>query len=269
MAKAASSSPTAQSTKISLNDVATRYLDALQRIYDLVSYSLAASRRINEHDYDEFSQQLQVMPRQQSRMDFEKAKDAAEHWFLRNSLGDAVALIGPLMEDCRTISSLCTYKTSGQADPAKLQAIVGEERQKFMLLPAKEKFRVLKEEYSLTSPVQEHIEGLLEATKCLIWKNGVVTAEEANADGKLKFKIRSIHVVPVSGGVTKANEHTLNLTRRMGDSEKVFAVGETINLSKAEHVGAIITVGLFIGSLLQGLQEFARKTGAADDQPAA
>jgi len=259
--------PAAQTTTISLNDVATRYLDALQRIYDIVSYSLAASRRINEHDYDEFSQQLQVMPRQQSRMDFEKAKDATEHWFVRNSLGDAVALVGPLMEDCRTISSLCSYKASGKSDPAKLQAIVGEDRQKFMQLPAKEKFRVLSEEYSISSPVQEHIEGLLEAAKCLIWKNGVVSAEEANADGKLKFKIRSIQVVPVPGAMTAAKEPTMSITRRMGDLEKVFSVGETISLSKAEHIGAIITIGLFIGSMLQALQDFARKTGAADDGP--
>lgn len=249
---------------ISLNEVATRYLDSLQRVYDIVSYSLAASRRINEHDYDEFSQQLQVMPRQQARMDFEKAKDATEHWFLRNSLGDAIALVGPLMEDCRTISALCTYKVAGKNDQARLQAIVGEERQKFMQLPAKEKFRVLTEEYSVSSPVQEHIEGLLDAAKCLIWKNGVVSEEEVNSDGKLKFKIRTVHIVPVSAP-SPGKEPTLSITRRMGDSEKVFAVGETIGLSKAEHIGAIITVGLFIASMLQALQDFAKKIGAADD----
>jgi hypothetical protein len=249
---------------ISLGEVANRYLEALQRIYDIVSYSLASSRKINEHDYDEFSQQLQIMPRQQCRMDFEKAKDATEDWFLRNSLGDSVALVVPLMEDCRTISALCNFKVAKKNDAAALQKIVNEDRAAFLQLPIKEKFEHLKKQYAVSSPVQEHIEGLLEATKILIWKNGIVAKEDVDADGKLHVKIRSVQLVQVPGPSGTSQEPTMSIARRMGDAEKVFNVGDKISLAKAEHIGSIITVGLFIGSMLQALQAYAKKSGAAD-----
>jgi hypothetical protein len=67
-----------EQTKISLEEMAIRYLDVLQRNYDMVCFTLAGSRKINESDYDDFSQQLQVMPRQPARMEFEKAKFASE-----------------------------------------------------------------------------------------------------------------------------------------------------------------------------------------------
>lgn len=249
---------------ISLSDVANRYMDALQRIYDIVSYSLASSRKINEQDYDEFSQQLQIMPRQISRMDFEKAKDATEYWFLRNSLADSIALVVPLMEDCRTISELCNYKVAKKNDAAILQAIVSTGRNEFLQLPVKDKFRLLAEKYSVSSPLQEHIEGLLNAARCLMWKNGIVSSEDVTND-KLVVKIRSVQLVPVpSNAGGKDQEQTLNLARRMGDSEKVYKVGDKILFTKAEHIGSIITVGLFVTSMLQTLQAYAQKTGAAD-----
>jgi hypothetical protein len=257
--------PSASPQTISLGEVANRYLEALQRIYDIVSYSLASSRKINEHDYDEFSQQLQVMPRQQCRMDFEQAKDATEHWFLRNSLGDSVALVVPLMEDCRTISALCNFKVAKKNDAAGLQKIVSEDRTAFLQLSIKDKFKHLEQNYSVSSPVQEHIEGLVEATRILMWKNGIVTAEDTGTEGKIKVKIRSVQLVQVPGNTTPGQEPTMSIARRMGDAEKVFNVGDKISLTKAEHIGSIITVGLFIASMLQALKAYAKKTGAADD----
>src|SRR6266853_6003326 len=108
-------------TRISIGEVATRYLDSLQRVYDIVSFCMASSRKISEQDYEEFSHKLQIMPRQESRMDFEKAKDTTEQWYLRNSLGDAISLVVPLMEDCRTIAALCDYKVGGKNDAALFQ----------------------------------------------------------------------------------------------------------------------------------------------------
>jgi len=249
-----------QPTRISIGDVATRYLDSLQRIFDIVNFCMASSRKISEQDYDEFSHKLQIMPRQEARMDFEKAKDATEQWCLRNSLGDAVSLIVPLMEDCRTISALCDYKVSGKNDAALIQKIVNDERQVFFQLPVPEKFSLLKDKYSIETPVREHIEGLLSAARCLLWKQGIVSQEDVGPDGKLHLKIRSIQLVQVGNA-----QDTLSLARRMADSERAFAVGEKVELNKAEHLGSIITVGIFISSLLQGLQAYAQKTGAADD----
>jgi hypothetical protein len=249
-----------QPTRISIGDVATRYLDSLQRIFDIVNFTMASSRKISEQDYEEFSHKLQIMPRQEARMDFEKAKDATEQWCLRNSLGDAVSLIVPLMEDCRTIAALCEYKMAGKNDAALIKKIVNDDRQTFFQLPVPEKFRILKDKYSIEAPVQEHVESLLSAARCLLWKQGLVSKEDVGPDEKLHLKIRSIQLVQVGN-----SQDTLSLSRRMADTERVFAVGEKIELSKAEHLGSVITVGIFVSSILQSLQVYAQKTGAADD----
>jgi hypothetical protein len=258
--------PQTQNSSIRLADVAANYLGALQKIYDITCYTLSGSRKLNESDYDEFSGNLQVMPQQSTRLDFESAKEVTEQWLLRNSLGDSVSLITPLLEDVRTIASLCQFKASGSKDGTKVQKIVTDDRAAFLPIPLEDKFKKLKEEYGIASLVQEHVESLILVVKTLMWRQGIVTKEDLGSADTLKVKIRSVQIVAANGPESSGQgSATMSLTKKMGDSEKEFKVGDKIRLTKAEHMGAIITITLFVGSLLEGLQAYARSTGAADD----
>ncbi len=252
----------AETATISLEEMANRYLDSLQKTHDMVCYSLAGSRKINESDYDDFSQQLQVMPRQPSRLPFEQAKKSSEQWLLRNSLSDSLALVMPVLEDSRTICALCDFKASGSKDESELQKVSNEQRADFLKKPIEEKFAHLKEAYGLETEVKDHILGLMEITKALMAKGGTLTAEEADGNGERKLQIRSVQIVqssePAGGGAA-----SVNLTRRVGDVERVLKVGEEIHFSKAEQIGAILTVGIFVTDILRGIQAYAEKTGAA------
>ena len=258
----------AKSTTISLEQMATRYLDALQKVHDLVCFTLAGARKISEQDYDEFSQQLQIMPRQQSRMAFEKAKEATQQWLLRNSLGDSLALVVPLMEDCRTICELCQLKAAKKTGKAALNKVRGKSRTDFLQLPPEEKFTHLKENYDIGCEVDEHILALLSLTKCLMMNNGVVSTEAADDKGELRVKIRSVQLVQGAGTAEDMAKGKLTLSRKVGDSELVFKENEQIGFSKAEHIGALLTVGVFVTNMLQGLQAYAKKTGAASEEAA-
>ena len=260
----------APATSINLSEVATRYLDGLQKIYDMTVFTLASTRKVNEEDYDQYSQQIHVMPRHEARMGFDQAKEATQQWFLRNSLADSVALIGPLLEDARTICELCLFKVGTNKDLVAFQRIVNEDRAASVQSSLPDRFKVLKEKYNIDCPVQPHMESLVEAAKALIFKQGVLSADEAIHDGKLNVKIRSVQIVQAGEGTANAPagggpEPTLTLARRIGDSERVFNVGDKIIFNKAEQVGAILTTGMFITSILVGIQAFAQKTGAADD----
>jgi hypothetical protein len=46
--------------------------------------------------------------------------------------------------------------------------------------------------------------------------------------------------------------------------ERDIEVGETIYFTKAEHIGAILTIGIFVTDVLRGIQAYAKSTGAAD-----
>jgi len=256
------SKPTPETTTISLEEMAARYLDTLQRNYDMVSYTLAGSRKINESDYDEFSQQLQVMPRQPSRLSFDKAKVASEQWLLRNSLADGLAIVMPVLEDARTICALCDFKASGSTDQDELQKIASNQRAEFLQEEIGRKFEILEERYQIGCDVKEHILGLMEFTKALMMKDGILTAEESSDGEKRQLKIRSVQIVQSGdGGDTSGS---LSLTRRVGDSERDIKVGDSIHFTKAEHIGAILTIGIFVTDILRGIQAYAQSTGAAD-----
>lgn len=258
---------TVETNRISLDDMATRYLNALQKTYDMVCYTLAGSRKLSEADYDEFSNQLQVMPRQQARMEFEHAKENTEQWVLRNSLSDTLALVMPVLEDGRTICALCDFKKENSQDAEKLKEISTNDRAKFLQLPLPEKFAFLKKQYGISCEVEEHIVSLMEITKALMTKEGKLTDEEVDQNGQRTLKIRSVQIVQAPG--EQANlAQSLNLTRKIGDSERVLKTGDEIHFSKAEHMGSILTVGIFITEVLKGIQAYAHKTGVAEDVPA-
>lgn len=253
--------PTAPpTTTISLNDVADRYLDHYQKLFDLLIFSLSSFRQASEKDYDEFANQLVIMPKNKARMSFEKAKDTTEGWVLKHILSEALGSVVPLLEDSRTICALCDFKAANSNDAAVLQAITTTDRQNFLQLPIAKKFELLRTKYALSSEVEEHVVSLLEITRALLVKDGVLTAEETGNKPELTLKIRSMTLVqnPAPSG------DSVNLSRKISDNTRTVKVGDKIVLAKAEQFGSLITLAIFLASLLQGVQNYARKTGAAN-----
>ncbi|HEY0257261.1 MAG TPA: hypothetical protein VGC39_07455 [Candidatus Methylacidiphilales bacterium] len=249
-------------TTISLNDVADRDLNHYQKLFDISMFSLSSFRKASEQDYDEFAQQLVVMPKNNVRMSFDKAKDATETWVLKHVLSEALGSIVPLMEDCRTICALCDYKAGKKTNASELQLITGKQRQDFLILPIAEKFALLTQKYGLQSEVQEHVQSLLEATRALV-KEGVLTEAETNGQPSLTLKIRSVMLVQTPAKSATGGEAGVNLTRKINDNSRVVKVGEKITFTKAEQFGSLLTLSIFLGSMLQGVQNYAKKTGVA------
>ncbi|HEY0257694.1 MAG TPA: hypothetical protein VGC39_09650 [Candidatus Methylacidiphilales bacterium] len=249
-------------TTISLNDVADRYLNHYQKLFDFSMFSLSSFRKASEQDYDEFAQQLIVMPKNNVRMGFDKAKDATETWILKHILSEALGSVVPLMEDCRTICSLCDFKTAKKSDAAELQTITGKDRGEFIALPLAEKFALLKNKYNLVSEVQEHIQSLLQVTRALV-KDGILTTAETEGKPEITLKIRSVTLVQTPGTPSTGGAGTVSLTRKISDNSRVVKVGEKIAFSKAEQFGSLVTLSIFLASMLQGVQAYAKKTGAA------
>ena len=248
-------------TTISLNDVADRYLSHYQKLFDISMFSLSSFRKASEQDYDEFAQQLIVMPKNNARMGFDKAKDATETWVLKHVLAESLGSVVPLMEDCRTICALCDYKTAKKNNQTELQTITGKQRQEFIALPLPEKFKLLKQKFGLESEVQEHVQSLLQVTRALA-RDSVLTDAETEGKPETTLKIRAVTLVqnPAKG---PGGEATVNLSRKITDNSRVVKVGDRITFSKAEQFGSLVTMAIFLGSMLQGVQAYAKKTGAA------
>jgi len=246
------------STTISLNDVAERYLNHYQKLFDISMFSLSSFRKASEQDYDEFARQLIVMPKTNGRMGFDKAKDTTETWVLKHVLAEALGSIVPLMEDCRTICALCDYKVAKANSQAELQAITVKQRQEFFALPLPDKFSLLKKKYSLESDVQDHVQSLLQVTRALVREDSTLTHAETDNQPSVNLKIRSVTLLQTPG-----KDGSVSLTRKISDNSRVVKVGEKISFSKAEQFGSLLTLSIFLASMLQGVQAYAKKTGAA------
>jgi hypothetical protein len=248
-------------TRISLEEIATKYLGSLQKSHDMLSYFLSGSRKVSEADYDEFSNQLQVMPRQQARMGFEDVKRSTQQWILRNTLSDSLALVMPLLEDARTVCALCDFKAAGKTDQEELQKIAGNDRGEFLQKPLEQKFSYLEDTYEITCEVKEHILALMKLCQSLMTKDGILTEDEA-PDGSITLRIRSVQIVQSPGN--EQSSQSVSLSRQVGDSTREINVGEHIHFNKAEQVGSILTIGVFISDILKGIQLYAKKTGVAE-----
>jgi hypothetical protein len=169
----------------------------------------------------------------------------------------------PVLEDARTVCALCDFKASGSTNQEELQKIATSHRPEFLQTEISKKFEVLREKYGIQCDVTEHILSLMEVTKALMTKDGILTEDESEDGAQRTVKIRSVQIVQSSES-NAAGGSSLNLTRKVGDSTKVIKVGEEIHFSKAEHIGSLLTIGIFITDVLRGIQAYAQKTGAAD-----
>lgn len=270
MSKSASAKPAAetaapQQQTIRLGDIVQKYLEAFQRAFDHLCFALPSFRTMSEQHYDEFARSVGMMPSGPNRMSFDKAKEGTEKWFLANSLKDLLSITVLFLEDARTISALVEYKAAGGNDQARLQKIMSEERQKFLGLPLTEKFKALKEQYNVTSPLEENVMDLLAMVNCIAQRQGVVGEADVNRNGKLSVKIRSMQMVPVSSGAQAPNSApSFNVTTQFTEVERTFAVGEKISLSKQDHISTIMNLSILVTTMAASIQEFAKNKGVAE-----
>lgn len=247
-------------TQINLGEVVNNYLEALQRVHDVINYTLASERLLNEQEYEQFSQSHRVMPSQKSRMSYEQAKEETNTWLLKQTLNESLGVLVLFLDDCRTLSTLSTWKSKGQKgeDAGDIQKILQEERVEFARLDLPGKINFLREKHAISSPSEEHIISLYRARKALANKNSIVGDNDTDSSGKLAVKLRSVQLKAAPSG---NQQQGVFVTSEVGDLMHEFKQGDRIRLNKQEHIAAILTVAFFITTQAQSLKEFAQGLG--------
>jgi hypothetical protein len=251
------SSEEKKTTQINLGEVVNNYLEALQRVHDVVNYTLAAERLLNEDEYDEFSRQSRVMPSQKTRMSYDGAKEEMNRWLLKQTLNETLGVLVLFLDDTRTISTLSTWKSKG--GEGDIQKMLQEERLEFARLDLPGKINYLREKHSISSPSEEHIISLYKLRRSLATRDGTVPEAEAT-DGKLALKLRSVQL-KTAPSAEASQPGGVFVTSEVGDIVREFNQGETIRISKGDHLAIVLTVAFFITSQAQSLKEFAQSLG--------
>lgn len=245
-------------TQINLAEVVNRYLEGLQRVHDVINYVLAGERLLNEQEYENFSRNSRVMPSQSTRLDFDRAKDETNNWLLKQTLNETLGLVTLFLDDCRTICSICQWKTKENRNEADLQKILNEERAAFLRLNLVSKIEELKSRFEVESTTAEHVISLYKARTSLSNPNGLVADKDLDS-GKLTIKLRNVNLVskPAEG-----QNSGVFVTSEVGDTVRTFSEGEKIKLGKSEHLAVILTSAFFVTTLAQAVRNYAQKLGA-------
>lgn len=238
------SEQSAKTITISLQDMAQRYLGAMQRTHDIAAMVVQGTREVNERGYDELTASARFLPAQNQRRAFGAAKPIAERWVLRNLLSDAFGALIPFLEDARTICALHQWKQAG-SDPATLQPIFKEQRAEFVRKDTTARLAQLKDEFGLDLHLGAHIVGLEALAACLVRNDGTVPKDGA----PLIFTIVSLDLVAAPAGSERP------VQPQLGEAKKEFAPGAEIAMEKVEYLNVLATVALFMNGALRRLQE--------------
>jgi hypothetical protein len=256
--------PTApQSVQINLGDMSLKYLGAVQRAFDLAACTVGALRCQTEKDYDEFSRALRFMPSQQHHIGFDLIRPAAEVWLVRQLLGEVLGLVVPLLEDARSVAALAQWKATGSTEQARLQEILGEDRQTFLRLPFEEKLKHLRDLFSVAAPNDAGVLSYLKLGQALA-RGGVVTQEDVTENGELVVRLMALDIQPAQAKPGEANP---GMTGRVLDVPKRFAVGQKIEFKKEEVLSLFGGMALFVSAIMGSLQGFVQKTLPNEQQP--
>jgi hypothetical protein len=237
--------PAEQSVQINLRDMATRYVTAIQRIFDLASASIGSLRCQTEKDYEEFSRQARFMPAPEAHQAFDRIRPATESWLLRLLLNEAFNTIVPLLEDCRSVVALAQWKASGSTDQAQVQKILGEDRQTFLRLSLVDKIQNLRETFKLSIPNDTFFNPYIKLTQCLT-RGGTVTDADATEGKDLVVPLLVVQIEPAQAGQNAAG--------RLVTVPKRFASGQTVEFRKEEVLNVFAAFSIFSTGLLGSLQ---------------
>jgi hypothetical protein len=250
---------------ISLRDVGLRYVQFLQRLFDVTAFSLASARVANEQGYDEFVRSVGVLPAGQFHLGFDLAKEETGRWWLTHGVNEALNIVAMFLEDCRKLAALCEIKGAQNKGISDVSRFEQKLQTNEIGVPIPQKLSGLQSGHGVTSPFAEQVLDLDNLRRCMFEQRGV--AGEAG----LTVRLKQVQIVPASVGPNPGESSdarpdqaggNVQLTGRLVDAARTFAPGERIMLSKAEHMAIFITLSVFLSSMLDAIHALARRTGA-------
>jgi hypothetical protein len=240
-----STAPAEQSVQINLRDMATRYMTAIQRIFDIASAGIGSLRCQTEKDYEDFSRQARFMPAPDAHQAFDRIRPLTESWILRNLLNEAFNTIVPLLEDCRSVVALAQWKASGSGNQMEVQKILGDDRGAFLRLGLVEKIQHLRDAFKLNVPNDSFIAPYIKLTQCLT-RGGTVTEADATEGKDLAVPLLVVQLEPAQAGQ--------NVAGRLVTVPKRFAPGQTVEFRKEEVLNVFAAFSVFATGILGSLQ---------------
>lgn len=237
---------------ISLNDIGLKYLSSLQRLSDLMVAHWAGAQAVEEQTYNELSRSVPGLPSTEFHIPFSAAKEEAERWVLKHSANEVLGLATMFLEEVRKLCALVAFNAARANASGDLALLAAELNGRPNLPDPAARFRQLRERYAVTSPFEGELVSLTDFAKCLFQTNGRIVGNGA----PLTLRLKTIH--PPAEGESQP---------RLLDFQRSWSAGENLMLTREEHAAIFTTVSLFIGNLMNAVQEYAKRSGLPTNAP--
>ena len=182
---------------------------------------------------------------------------------------DAVELTNDFLQDCWkacSIMSLSVKKARGK----DLNELFGPKTKKFHSMGLPNKIKKLREDFGVFSELDSHVLGINTARACLVHRSGFVNTRDADTNGQLVIRWRTIRLSAQSPDeksevlldrkdiLIKAGWKVSGITV---DEEKAFKLGDRIELSYKEMSNVLFTLMIFADTLVDSVRTYAKRNG--------
>ena len=260
---------------LNLEAIRGRFLTQLQRLTDILAVSLIGLENVDEQSYSSYSPFWRVEPAKNRRSTVNTATSEAEQWYLCGVVRDAIELTNDFVQDCWiacSIMSLSVKKARGQ----DLNELFGQQTKKFHSLGLPNKIKKLRKDFGVFSELESHVLGINTARACLVHRSGFVSTLDADTNGQLIIRWRTIRLSARSPDeksevlldhkdiLVKAGWKVSGITV---DEEKAFKLGDRIELSYKEMSNILFTLMIFASTLVDSVRSYAKRNGVSMLEP--
>ncbi len=234
---------------ISLNEISIKYVHALQRLSDLMVISWAGARNLSEQNYEEVSRVIPGLLSTEFHMPFAIAREESERWWLKQSVNEVLGLAVVFLDDIRKVCGLIAFNAARATGSGDLVSLAAEVNSNPGAVDIGVRMKQLQERYGVASLIEGEILSITGFGRCLFQTNGIVPPGTQTV---LHLKI----IQPPAPGETQP---------RLADFQRSWSANEKIELSREEHAAIFTTVSVFFGSILNGVQQFAQRSGLSEE----
>jgi len=224
----------------------------LQHLADLTVFAWAGARAVSKKGYAKAFGEVSGLPATPFRLDVESARVESLHWLQSTSLAELLRTTIAFLEDIRMVCGLVVFNVAKKSGEGELPSLAAEINTPCILPDLPSRLHGLKARYELPIPLEEELLSLHALHLCFAGMGGLVGPGEV-------LTLRLKMVQPPPDGKSPPV---------VGDHRRSWGAGERVNLTRDEHAAIFTTLFLFMSTMLETVQSFAKTFGMTESVPA-
>lgn len=248
-----------QVRELNLSDMAQNFMDGLQLHTDMLAFNLASREAVGESAYKKRAAAPQIMPSGKRHQNFEQMQAYARDLLIRQVMNDCINLSSTALNNTHFFFALLKESKGNKKFNTDVQELANSRHEEFLKSPIWEKFKILKNNYGISTDYEDTILGLLVAIKALVKNNGILEVDHFSEFLAVPLKLK-IKKLCVEKGPSAEEKRVV----RIIDEEKIFYPGDSFVISDLEIQRLLVTVAGFADFLFKSLGSYAKKIRASN-----